>query len=466
MQGLRDAFVRPLRGRVLRPLHDRADAGRQLAATLSAYAGRQDVLVLGLPRGGVPVAYEIAKALHAPLDIFVVRKLGVPGQEELAFGALASDGMRVLNDEIVHALALADDEIETVVAREQREIERRERTYRGDRPLFDVQGKTVILVDDGVATGATLRAALAALRARKPAKIIAAVGVAPVETCETLAAEVDELVCLLKPDPFWAVGLWFADFSPTTDEEVRTLLAQADDLLRTEKGEQSMTTMHTMTEQPIEHRSVQIAAGGVMLAGDLSLPQGAKGLVLFAHGSGSSRFSPRNRSVAQVLQAGGLGTLLFDLLTTGEEELDLHTRHLRFDIPLLANRLVATTDWVLQHTTLQHLKIGYFGASTGAAAALIAATQRPEVVAAVVSRGGRPDLALPVLAQVKVPTLLIVGGNDQPVIRMNEQALAQLRAEAKLAIVPGASHLFEEPGTLETVARLACDWFQRYLTAD
>lgn len=466
MQGLRDAFVRPMRGHIPRPLYDRADAGRQLAAKLSVYAGRQDLLVLGLPRGGVPVAYEIARALRAPLDIFVVRKLGVPGYEELALGAIASGGVRLLNDEIVHNLAISDDDIEAIVAREQKEIERRERAYRGDRPPVDVQGKTVLLVDDGVATGATLRAAVAALRVRKPAQIIAAVGVAPVETCVTLAAEVEELVCLLKPDPFWAMGLWFADFSPTTDEEVRRLLAQAADLLRTEQGAQVMTAAVSATARPIEQRSVQIAAGDVTLAGDLSIPQEAMGLVLFAHGSGSSRFSPRNRFVAQVLQAGGLATLLFDLLTAGEEEIDLHTRHLRFDIPLLAGRLVAATDWVLQQPTLAQFKIGYFGSSTGAAAALIAATQRPEVVRAVVSRGGRPDLALPVLPQVQAPTLLIVGGNDQPVIQMNEQALAQLCTEAKLEIVPGASHLFEEPGTLETAARLACEWFQHHLTAE
>jgi putative phosphoribosyl transferase len=217
-------------------------------------------------------------------------------------------------------------------------------------------------------------------------------------------------------------------------------------------------------KQPIENVAVPIQAGEVMLAGDLGIPAKAQGIVLFAHGSGSSRFSPRNRFVAQVLQTGGLATLLFDLLTAEEEEIDLRTRHLRFDIGLLANRLVATTDWVLQQPTTRHLKIGYFGSSTGAAAALIAATQRANAVAAVVSRGGRPDLAMPALPQVKAPTLLIVGGNDFPVIQMNEQALAQLSAEAKLEIVPGASHLFEEPGTLEVVARLARDWFQEHLS--
>jgi putative phosphoribosyl transferase len=318
-------------------------------------------------------------------------------------------------------------------------------------------------VDDGIATGASLRAAIAAIRAQAPARLIVAVGVAPVESCESLEAEVDELVCLLKPDPFWAVGLWFANFAPTSDEEVCDLLARANPLAHEAKGRQAMGDT---TERPAEQTAVQIRAGEVTLAGDLSIPEGAQGLVLFAHGSGSSRLSPRNRFVAQVLQEGGLATLLFDLLTTGEEEIDRRTRHLRFDINLLASRLVAATDWVFQQPKMQYFKIGYFGASTGAAAALIAAAQRPEVVGAVVSRGGRPDLALPVLEQVKAPVLLIVGGNDQPVIQMNEQALARLRSEAKLEIVPGASHLFEEPGTLEAAARLARTWFQRCLVVE
>ena len=461
MQGLRDAFVRPLRGRALRPLRDRTEAGQKLAEQLAGLSGRQDLLVLGLPRGGVPVAYEIAKALHAPLDILVVRKLGVPGHEELALGALASGGLRVLNTEIVQALAITESEIEAVVAREQTEIERRERSYRAGRPPLAVKGKTVILVDDGIATGATLRAAIAALRSMGPARLIVAVGVAPPETCEDLQTEVDELVCLLKPDPFWAVGLWFADFSATSDDEVRALLAQADQFPRQEQGGQTMTASKAQSA-PV---AVQIQAGKVTLAGDLTIPAGAQGLVLFAHGSGSSRFSPRNRFVAQVLQEGGLATLLFDLLTSEEEAIDLHTRHLRFDIDLLANRLVAATDWVCGQPATRPLRIGYFGASTGAAAALIAASQRPEIVAAVVSRGGRPDLALPALGQVKAPTLLIVGGHDQAVIELNQQALAELRSEAKLEIVPGATHLFEEPGALEAAAHLARNWFVRYLTA-
>jgi putative phosphoribosyl transferase len=206
---------------------DRADAGRQLGSRLEAYAGRPDVLVLALPRGGVPVAYEVARALHAPLDVFLVRKLGLPGHQELAMGAIATGGVRVLNEDVVRALDIPDDVIETVAAEEREELERRERIYRGDRPAPDVRGRTVILVDDGLATGSTMRAAVAALRQQQPARIIVAVPVGAAETCAELNGEADEAVCLRTPEPFYAVGLWYEDFSQTTDEEVRDLLRRA-----------------------------------------------------------------------------------------------------------------------------------------------------------------------------------------------------------------------------------------------
>jgi len=223
-------------------------------------------------------------------------------------------------------------------------------------------------------------------------------------------------------------------------------------------------TSSNQTKQQTEHEQiVQVDVGNVTLEGALQIPDGATGLVLFVHGSGSSRHSPRNQSVAQMLRTGGLATLLFDLLTAEEEQIDLRTRRLRFDIQLLAQRVVGATDW-LQHQLQTHqLALGYFGASTGAAAALMAAAARSAAVGAVVSRGGRPDLAQPVLDRVQAPTLLIVGGNDQPVIGMNERALAQLQTEKKLDIVPGATHLFEEPGALDEVARLARRWFQDHL---
>ena len=206
---------------------DRADAGRQLADRLKTYAGRPDVLVLGLPRGGVPVAFEVARALGAPLDIFVVRKLGVPGHEEIAMGAIATGGVGVLNEPVVRGLGIPQSVISAAMEREQRELDRRERAYRGERPAPDVRGKTVILVDDGLATGATMRAAVAALRQQQTKRIIVAVPVAAPETCEELRAEVDEIVCLETPEPFYAVGLWYEDFSQTTDEEVCGLLDRA-----------------------------------------------------------------------------------------------------------------------------------------------------------------------------------------------------------------------------------------------
>jgi dienelactone hydrolase len=201
------------------------------------------------------------------------------------------------------------------------------------------------------------------------------------------------------------------------------------------------------------------------LEGNICIPKAAKGVVLFAHGSGSSRHSPRNCFVAEVLGEAGLATFLIDLLTEEEEAIDRRTRQLRFNINLLATRLAGATDWLLHNPSTRHLQIGYFGASTGAAAALVAATQRPQAVSAIVSRGGRPDLADSVLSQVQAPTLLIVGGNDDPVIAMNQSALAKLQTEKQLKIIPGATHLFEEPGTLEQVSQLASQWFEQYLSS-
>jgi predicted phosphoribosyltransferase len=215
---------------------DRTEAGRRLAARLTDYAGRHDVLVLALPRGGVPVAYEVARALQAPLDIFLVRKLGLPGHEELAMGAIATGGVRVLNEDVVRHLRVPGEVIDAVAMEEQRELERRERAYRGDRPAPDVKGKIVILVDDGLATGSTMRAAAAALRQQQPARIVVAVPVSAPQTCDEYRMGVDEIVCAVTPEPFQAVGLWYEDFSQTSDEEVRELLARAAEERKDEGG--------------------------------------------------------------------------------------------------------------------------------------------------------------------------------------------------------------------------------------
>jgi predicted phosphoribosyltransferase len=209
------------------PFRDRTEAGRMLAETLCEYADRKDVVVLALPRGGVPVGYEVAKALNAPLDVFVVRKLGLPGQEELAMGAIASGGARVLNRELISALGIPDEVVEQVTQDEQRELERREREYRDGRRPIDVAGRTVILVDDGLATGSSMRVAVLALKQKQPAQIVVAVPVAPRESCAEMESVADKVVCAVTPEPFWGVGQWYEDFSQTSDEEVRDLLRRA-----------------------------------------------------------------------------------------------------------------------------------------------------------------------------------------------------------------------------------------------
>jgi predicted phosphoribosyltransferase/dienelactone hydrolase len=428
----------------VRPGHyrDRREAGRALADELREYGGRDDVVVLGLPRGGVPVAYEIAAALGAPLDVVLVRKLGVPGHEELAFGALASGGLRVLNDDVIAAYSIPETTVDAVTAQQEAEIRRREQAYVGTRQQLRLAGKTAIVVDDGLATGSTMLAAVRALRKAGPRCIVVAVPVAARPTCRMLSVEADDVRCLLEPDDLRAIGLWYEDFEQVADDEVRQLLGSA-----------RARSVRRVTLEVAHPRS----GGDAPLKADLTVPPSPRAVVAFAHGSGSGRASPRNRAVATVLNEAGLATLLIDLLTPAEEALDRRTGELRFDIPLLAERLGASTVAALD-PELARSPLVYYGASTGAAAALLAAARRPDGVAAVVSRGGRPDLAGDALALVRAPTLLIVGGADPTVLELNRRARAELRVETRLEIVEGAGHLFEEPGALERVAELTRDW--------
>lgn len=428
---------------------DRVDAGRLLGARLGYLRG-EDTVVLGLPRGGVPVAFEVARTLGAPLDVIVVRKLGVPFQPELGMGAIGEDDVRVIDEEIVRMAHVSADELAAVEARERAELQRRAERFRGGRVRIPLRGRTVVVVDDGIATGSTARAACQVARAHGAARVVLAVPVAPPDWTERLGRDPDELVCLETPTPFVAIGQWYADFSQTSDQEVVDCLRQAAALSGQPTG---VGTVLPRNEE------IDVQAGPVRLAGCLTVPEGPRGFVLFAHGSGSSRYSPRNHFVATALNRAGLGTLLFDLLTV-EEEVD---RANVFDIELLARRLVDTTAWLHALPEVQGLPVGLFGASTGAGAALWAAAGPDAGVAAVVSRGGRPDLAAPRLAEVSAPTLLIVGGHDEVVLELNRWAQAQLRCENRLAVVPGATHLFEEPGTLDAVADLAREWFVDHL---
>ena len=424
---------------------NRVAGGSELAARLD-HLRDLDVVVLGLPHGGVPVAFEIARALDAPLDVIIVRKVGVPGQPELAMGAIGEDGVRVVNDEVLRLTGASAADFRKVEAREREELRRRAIQFRGATPRVDLTGRVAVIVDDGIATGSTARAACHVARAHGADRVVLAVPVAAPESVQALSEVADEIVCVEEPAGLQSVGQWYDDFTQVDDQVVVDLLEQAH---------RPPATTRAFDDE------VDVDVGTLELPGHLAVAPDAVGTVVFAHGSGSSRHSPRNQFVADRLNAAGLATLTFDLLTDTEAR----DRHNVFDIELLASRLLLATDWVRRQRVVADLPVGLFGASTGAAAALVAASDPRAPVAAVVSRGGRPDLAGDRLGHVTAPTLLIVGGDDTTVLGLNRDAARQLRCEHQVEVVPGATHLFEEPGTLGAVASLASDWFVEHCRA-
>ncbi|QYF75190.1 phosphoribosyltransferase [Cryobacterium sp. PAMC25264] len=429
---------------------DRVQAGRLLARQLLSLRD-QDVVVLGIPRGGVPVAFEVASALDAPLDVIVVRKLGVPFQPEFAMGAIGEGGEELVDESIVALTGVTDAEVEAVEARERIELDARVARLRPGRDRIDLRGRTVVIVDDGVATGATAQVACDVARRLGAERVILAAPVIAASTLPNLTGA-DDIVYVDAPESFWAVGQFYSDFSATEDDDVTRLLEEADRRIAGESGRDASPGTDTDAD-------LDIPLSDVTLRGHLHLPASASAVVVFAHGSGSSRHSPRNQYVAEVLYRVGLGTLLVDLLTPAEE-LD---RANVFDIKMLGRRLAAVTRWLTDLSDASRFRVGYFGASTGAAAALWAAGEPDLEIGAVVSRGGRPDLAGDRLPQVTAPTLLIVGGADLTVLELNRDAQRLLRCENRLAVVPGATHLFSEPGTLGAAADLAAEWFARHL---
>lgn len=422
----------------MKRFENRVEAGKILADKLMSFSGEKPV-ILALPRGGLPVAAEIAGALHAPLDILAVKKLGAPGHPELAIGAVSEDGIPVLNEELVDALDPERRHVTKAAKMKAEEVRKQVAAYREAMPLVSIKNRFVILVDDGLATGATMEAAIRILKNRGVKKIVVAVPVASSEAYWKLKGEVDDVVALVVPQEFYAVGLWYQDFSEVSDQDAIALLKSQGPSRETET----------------EESTVDLLTDAGPLEGDLVVPKHAKGIILFAHGSGSSRKSPRNRLVAQALQKEGFATFLFDLLT--EEE--ARDRKNVFDIDLLAERLNLAKAWVREFHT--RLPIGFFGASTGAAAALQAASQDPSDLFAIVSRGGRPDMALASLAHISIPTLLLVGGEDAPVIPLTRESCERL-PQGRMVIIPGAGHLFEEPGKLDEVVEYAADWFQEH----
>ncbi|NUS72703.1 MAG: phosphoribosyltransferase [Corynebacteriales bacterium] len=415
---------------------DRKDAGQQLASRLGEFR-RDDVVVLGLPRGVVKVAAEVAQALDAPLDVIVVRKLGAPSQPELGVGAVGEGGVRVINKDVKRLMGVTDAELATIERAETIRVRRRAARFRAGRGPASLSGRTAVLVDDGVATGSTARAACHVARAMGAERIVLAVPVASPDVVELLRTDADEVICVRQPPSLGSVGQWYDDFRQVTDDDVVELLSQ----------------------KPMRVSDARIDIGEVTLLADMAMPVNATGIVIFVHGSGSGRRSPRNVHVANVLNDAGIGTLLFDLLTE-EEAAD---RSNVFDIVLLAQRLIGVTRWVRAQLGSE-VRIGWFGASTGGGAALWAAAEPSADVAAIVSRGGRPDLAADRLGAVRAPTLFIVGGNDEVVLRLNRGAAARMNCPNELSVVPGATHLFEESGTLAEMTERARDWFVQHLS--
>ncbi|MFJ3249412.1 phosphoribosyltransferase family protein [Streptomyces sp. NPDC094154] len=428
---------------------NRADAGRRLARCLE-FLRDEDVVVLAVPRGGVPVAFEVARHLGAPLDLAVVRKLRVPWQPDLGFGALGENGVRVIDRAVLSESGLDPPGRETVERAERAELERRLRHLRDDHPPLPVAGRTALVVDDSLSTGAAAEAACRVARTRGAGQVVLAVPVGPEAALPHLRTVADRVVCLQPLRHLGSAGAWYTDFGRVTDAEVATLLAET----------RPATAIATNAAGPLPEppsaapspdQEVEVPAGPVRLAARLALPPTPPVAVAYALSGGSGRHRPPHQRVAAVLRRAGLGTLLIDLLTEDEER----TPHNAFDIVLLARRLRAATDWLRRETGLP---VSHCAAGTGAGAAVEAAAG--DDIRAVVCLGGRPDLAQPsALARVRAPCLFVVGAQDTRLLGLNRLAADWMCCDHRVVPVPGATDLFSAPDTVETAAELARDWF-------
>lgn len=421
---------------------DRADAGRRLAAAL-AFVRHEDPVVIGVPRGGVVVAAEVARGLCATVDVAVVRRLEAPGRTGLTVGAVGEGGIVVHEQHVLDELGVAGHDLAEARRRADAEVADRARRWRPGRRRTPLAGRVVVLVDDGMATGATMRTACRVVRAEGARRVVVAAPVASAQAVERLADLADEMVVLSSPAAFASVGEWYGEYGEVRDDDV----------------------IRVLTEGPSGRSAheVCVPVPGGQVVGRLTLPPDACGVVVFAHGSGSGRSSRRNARIAEELCHLGLGTVLLDLLTPAERAADAVV-----GVEELGSRLVAVARWLAQDARTAGLPVGLFGAGSGGAAALVAATRGEATggeveIAAVVSRGGLLDLAGSRLAAVTAPTLLVVGGDDADVLRSNEEAQGRLGSVNELVVVPGAGHLFEEPGTLDTVSRVTSQWFTERL---
>lgn len=425
---------------------DRVDAGRHLAAAVGHLCSDGPV-VLGIPRGGVVVAVEISQVLGAPLDVLVVGKLGVPGQKDLVMGAVGEGGVTVVYDNVVRVAGVSSEEFAAVVSCARAELEQRACRLRAGRRGVALTGRTVIVVDDGVATGVSARTACRVARSRGARRVVLAVPVGPADSMAWLrreATEIDEVICLDTREDFATIADSYADFPETTDDDVIGLLER--DGRRDE------------TADPGDER-VLLAVGHARLPGHLAIPPDAAGIVVFAADFAGTRPSARGEFMADTLHRARLGTLRVDLRTPAEEFFGPNV----VNVPLLARRLSEATDWLGHRPVISNLPIGYLGTGPAAAAALSAAARPVGQVTAVVSSGGLPHLAGRLLPSVRAPILLIVGGQDQRTLELNRQAQHELRCENRLVVIPGVTHPLQEPAALRSSADLAREWFTTHL---
>jgi putative phosphoribosyl transferase len=428
--------------------HDRRNAGILLANKISQISlDKNNTIVIALPRGGVPVAYEVAKKLQVPLDIILVKKIGAPSFPELAVGAVSEDNEIYYNEDLIERLGYETSDLKPFKDHALKELQKSSTSLRREYPPIPLIGKDIILVDDGVATGATMEVVIHLLKKKKVGKIILATPVSSQEAMTKLGSEVDMVEVIMVPPALSSIGEWYEDFSQVETEDVIDLLSEFSSL--------------SANQPNIQSEEVSIRDSSIALTGDINTSDNIKSWVIFAHGSGSSHKSVRNVNVAMELTKAGHGTLLFDLLTMDE---DAYSN--RFNIPLLSKRLVMATRWLMKSKYYKEdTPIAFFGASTGAAAALEAAAKMTDenIVYSVISRGGRPDMVdKKTLGSIYIPVLLIVGGEDFEVIELNKMAAESL-PNCRLSIVPGATHLFEEPGALAEVTKLAIEWFDSHV---
>jgi putative phosphoribosyl transferase len=471
----------PNSGAAAEPIfRDRADAGRRLARPLARYAADPDVVVVGLARGGVPVAYEVAAGLGVTLAVLAVRRIGVPGMEEVALGAIAEGSRRFVPNAVLQYIGVPLDLVERLTAGERVELDRQASLFRTARAFPDLRGRTVVLVDDGLATGATLRAAVRSVRNAQPKRVVVAVPVASRWAADELRPEVDELIVLFTPLGFELIEPWYRDYRPVTDDAVLSLLAgplRRVSMTVRDISERLGRALGGPTAQPRDdERPVVIPVADGMAVGALGMPpwpaasagprrsHHVRGLVILAHAAAGGRNNYRERYLAGRLRLSGYATLRLDLATKATQPAVDGSTSLGTDVDRLAARLATVCDWAVQAKILGAHRISLIGSGLGGAVALIAAAHRPRGISSVVVRSARVDLAEHALATVQAPVLLIVGGGDRQTLVANAEARRKLSRGARLLPMPHAGQTFDEPGALGALGEQVVSWLDRLST--